>query len=102
MNTYYSIKLSHLNPSFVIPGNEQKRNIELQKVEVEEGDPKQIALEIVDEKEITIFHEPLVVLSDGKAEEALVNRNFAFYDHLTVKMQGESDMPFTVKVFYQL
>jgi hypothetical protein len=85
-----NIRLSNLNSTFVLEGNEQRRSIEIQSIAVEDGNPEQLQLVILDEKDIAIHTQPLGFNSEKEPVEIPINKIFAFYDHLSVCVKADS------------
>ena len=98
MTTYLllmeTIELNQFNSSFRIEGNERTRSLEIMEVVARNGDSTGLNLLVIDEKDITIYTQPL-----NPSGETAVGKRFAFYDHLSVKVEAETpDTPFTVEV----
>jgi hypothetical protein len=90
MSNTENIRLSNLNSTFVLEGNEKRRSIEIQSIAVEDGNPEQLQLVILDEKDVTIHTQPLKPDSSVETGEIPINQRFAFYDHLSVCVKADS------------
>ncbi|MFD2247917.1 hypothetical protein [Pontibacter ruber] len=86
-----SLKLSHLNPSFRVEGSEKRRSLEIDHVLV--TNPPQpsgkLKLMVLDEKDVTIYSQPLEQNSNQADAVVRIDKKFVFYDHLTVRVTSE-------------
>ncbi|MCC9137702.1 hypothetical protein ACFSKU_02665 [Pontibacter silvestris] len=102
MNHIETIVLSHLNTSLLLEGTQDRRNINIHKVIVQEGNPDNIKLTVLDEKDIPVFSEILTAINDSDNREIAVHKKFVFYDHLTVTLAStSSEEPFAVAVVFE-
>ena len=90
--TLETIKLTHLNSAFRVKGNNKRRSLELKSIFFPEAlNPNITALElqILDEKDLTIFSQNLLPAYQQGQIVLEINRRFDFYDHLTVSIMAE-------------
>lgn len=92
-----TVQLNQYNTTFRVEGSEQTRSLEIKEVVARNGASSSLNLLVIDEKDITIYSQPL-----NASGETAVGKRFVFYDHLSVKVEaGTPDTPFTVEVHFE-
>jgi len=99
-----TIELNQYNASFRIHGSEDRKSLEVKSIFVQDWPASggSINLLVLDEKDMTIYSQ---LLDSSLAEGAnliVINKRFAFYDHLSVLVKAEPlEMPFSVVVNFE-
>ena len=95
-----TLHLNDLNHTFKLHGNNGRRSLELEKIILNQGAGSSLQLQVLDEKDITLYTHDLQ--AESLQPEILIHRKFVFYDHLTVQIvSSQPDTPFEAEVFYQ-
>ncbi|RDV14243.1 hypothetical protein DXT99_15745 [Pontibacter diazotrophicus] len=97
------IHLNHLNSAFRISGSEERRSLKISSVSVEKETDASATLKLVvlDEKDVPVFSQEL---SDGGEVNSSIDidQDFAFYDHLTVRITAEpKNSPFNATLNFK-
>ncbi|WP_162054634.1 hypothetical protein [Pontibacter pamirensis] len=98
-----TIHLNHLNSAFRISESEGRRSLEISSVSVEKEPDASATLKLIvlDEKDVPIYSQEL---SDGGEVHSSIdiNQEFAFYDHLTVRIIAEPESsPFSATLTFK-
>lgn len=99
--TMETIQLNHLNSAFRISGSEERRSLEISSVAVQKEPDASAILKLIvlDEKDVPIYSQEL---SDGGEVNSSIdiNKEFAFYDHLTVRITADPESsPFKAALY---
>ncbi|MEJ8804288.1 hypothetical protein [Pontibacter sp. H249] len=87
-----TIELNQFNTTFRVEGSSQTRSLEIKKVDLYSSDSQGLKLNVIDEKDITIYSQPL-----NQSGITVVGKRFVFYDHLSVNVEAEqADTTFAV------
>lgn len=98
-----TVHLNHLNSAIRIGGSEERRSLEISSVAVEKEPDASATLKLIvlDEKDVPIYSQEL---SDGGEVNSSIdiNQEFAFYDHLTVRITSEPEnSPFNATLHFK-
>jgi hypothetical protein len=93
-----SIKLNNDNAAFQLHSNEGRLSLQLFKVQQEGKTGKGLQLQVLDEKDLTMFTHDL----DPENAVTEIAKKFVFYNHITVRVVSkDASQEFDVEVFYE-
>lgn len=98
------IKLSQLNPAFRVSGSDTMRSLRLKRISVHlwPEPVEMFMLLVLDEKDVPIYRQVLHSSGRGDSGAIVVDKAFAFYDHLSVLVTTEPEgVPFSVAVTFE-
>ena len=98
-----TISLNQHNSTFRIEGDEDTRSLTIASVKVKDIPERGAALKLTvfDEKDIPIYHKLLDPEQVGENGSIKIGERFVFYDHLSVRVEGENpNTAFSVDVNY--
>jgi hypothetical protein len=88
-------KLTHLNSSLRVEGSEKRRSLEIKQVQVlqppQADHAVKLKLQVLDEKDVTIYSQPLVPGGPHADTAVHIDQKFVFYDHLTVRVTADPE-----------
>ena len=93
-----TIKLNNNNAAFQLHGNVNRHSLKLFKVKQEHKNGQSLQLQVIDEKDMTMFTQDL----NSENGETEIDKKFVFYDHITVRVEcKKTGQPFELVVYYE-